>query len=233
MYRQPRLPYNIYLPQTDSSQEIRIELVIQTVHILATTIMVSWGPDRIDLLLCGADSSLYHKFWDGKSWSPGPREFDKIGKEVWAEAPVTVSRQTKSIDTFTVGTDGKLYRIAFEDGSWKSPQVLGGQWGTQPVALVVSKDRVDVFHIGLAGGLYHKYFDGQLKPTGEQFNGLGGVCRGVPAVARVGTSNVHVCVLGSDSAIWTASWKDANSISGPAKWSSLVRRFCYMHRRSH
>lgn len=192
-------------------------------HILAAKTMVSWGPDRIDLLLCGADSSLYHKFWDGKNWSPGPHEFDKIGTETWAEGPVTVSRQEKSIDTFIVGTDGKLYRIVFENGFWKYPQLLGGSWGTQPVALVASKDRVDVFHVGLCGGLYHKYFDGQLKPAGEQFDVLGGTFKGVPAIARAGVSSVHVCVLGSDNAIWTKSWSNLNSISRPANFTSLVR----------
>lgn len=185
--------------------------------------MVSWGPDRIDLLLCGTDSSLYHKFWDGKTWSPGPSDFDKIGTQTWAEAPVTVSRQEKSIDTFTVGTDGKLYRIAFDNGSWKQPQLLGGSWGTQPVALVASKDRVDVFHIGLNGGLFHKYFDGQLKPAGEQFNSLGGTCKGVPAIARVGASDVYTCVLGTDNAIWATSWNNFESISGTANFTSLVR----------
>lgn len=185
--------------------------------------MVSWGPDRIDLLLCGADSSLYHKFWDGKTWSPGPRDFYKIGTDTWAEAPVTVCRQKNLIETFTVGTDGKLYRIVHENGAWQSPQLLGGSWGTKPVALVVSNDRVDVFHIGLGGALYHKYFDGQLKPPGEQFHGLGGTCKGVPAVARQGPSNIHLCVLGSDNAIWTKCWNNVNSISGPTAFSSLVR----------
>lgn len=185
--------------------------------------MVSWGPNRIDLLLCGADSALYHKFWDGKDWSPGARGFDKIGTEVWADAPVAVSRKEKSIDVFTVGTDGKLYRIANEDGAWKQPQLLGGTWGAQPIALVVSKDRVDVFQTGLNGGLFHKSFDGQLKPAGEQFDALGGVSKGVPAVARAG-STVHGVVLGTDNAFWATTWSDVNSISGGnTKFNSLVR----------
>lgn len=185
--------------------------------------MVSWGPNRIDLLLCGADSGLYHKFWDGKTWSPGHLGYDKIGTEAWAEAPVAVSRQEKSIDVFTVGTDGKLYRIALEGGSWKQPQLLGGAWGQQPVALVVSKDRVDVFQTGLNGSLNHKWFDGQLKPAGEQFDALGGISKGVPAVARTGNT-VHSVVYGTDNAFWTTTWNDVNSISaGNTRFSSLVR----------
>lgn len=185
--------------------------------------MVSWGPDRIDLLLLGSDSGLYHKFWDSKTWSPGDTGFDKIGTEVWAEAPVAVSRAEKSIDVFTVGTDGKLYRIAYEGGSWKQPQRLGGAWGAQPAALVVSKDRVDVFQTGLNGSLNHKSFDGQLKPAGEQFDALGGISKGVPAVARSGAT-VHGVIHGTDNAFWTTSWSDVNSISaGNTKFNSLVR----------
>jgi hypothetical protein len=31
---------------------------------------VSWAPNRIDVFVLGQDSSLYHKSWDGATWTP-------------------------------------------------------------------------------------------------------------------------------------------------------------------
>src|SRR5205807_3802209 len=39
---------------------------------------VSWGPNRIDVMVRGGGDAIYHKYWDGSSWLPSGG-FEKIG----------------------------------------------------------------------------------------------------------------------------------------------------------
>jgi hypothetical protein len=35
---------------------------------LSPVTAVSWGPNRLDLIVRGTDDVTYHKWWDGSNW---------------------------------------------------------------------------------------------------------------------------------------------------------------------
>jgi serine protease AprX len=62
---------------------------------------VSWAPNRIDLFVLGQDSSLYHKSWDGSTWTPNSG-FEFIGGSCHG-AVEAVSRTSGVLDVFVLG----------------------------------------------------------------------------------------------------------------------------------
>ena len=183
--------------------------------------MISSAQYRIDVLICGADSGLYHKFWEGKRWSPGHTSFDKISAGTWVGQPVCITREPESIDAFAVNTDGKLYHIAFKNASWQEPKSLGGQWAGPPSAVNQGKDRIDIFMVGLASALYHKKFDGsKFTPDGENWTSIGGQFKGGVSLAVGGYYGLNVLTLGQNSTLYRKRWHNDQPASD--QWDVLV-----------
>jgi hypothetical protein len=41
--------------------------------------VASWGPDRLDVFITGANSQLFHKWWNGSSWGPSLTGYESLG----------------------------------------------------------------------------------------------------------------------------------------------------------
>lgn len=58
--------------------------------------------------------------------------------------PAAASRGANSLDIFFKGTDGALYRRAYDSG-WSGFTRLGGRLTSDPAAVSLGNGRVDVF----------------------------------------------------------------------------------------
>ena len=91
---------------------------------------VSWGPNRIDVFVRGSDNGLWHKAWDGGSWSG----WDGRGGTLTAAASAS-SCANGHLDVFVRGTDNALWRQGFDGSSWSGWSSVGGNWTSGPSAV--------------------------------------------------------------------------------------------------
>ena len=86
----------------------------------------SWGNNRLDVFVRGTDDALWHKWWDGSSWSG----WESLGG-VLTSAPAAVSWGNNRIDVFVRGTDNALHHKWWA-GGWSGWESLGGVLTSAP-----------------------------------------------------------------------------------------------------
>ena len=80
---------------------------------------VSWGSGRLDAFVTLWDRSLYHKYWNGKTWKPSETGWNTLDfKIARATSPTAVSWGPNRFDVFAVGMDGE--RMAQSTGGKRS-----------------------------------------------------------------------------------------------------------------
>jgi predicted phage baseplate assembly protein len=79
--------------------------------------VVSWDHDRLDVLVIGNDSALWHKGWDGKQWNPSLTSYEYLSGFIISK-PAAVSWDHDRIDVFVIGGDRALYHKAWDGTSW-------------------------------------------------------------------------------------------------------------------
>ena len=173
--------------------------------------LASWGPNRIDLYVIGADNALWSKATDngGRTWSGwlnlGGQVAGGIGAVSWGPGRV---------DVFATGTDKALYHKWY-DGAWHDWENLGGELLGAPTVASWAPNRLDVFCTGTDNALYHKWWDG------AQWNGferLGGVIVGAPAACSRGPGRIDIFCRGTDNQLY---WKVYDqSKGGWAEWQA-------------
>ena len=75
----------------------------------------SWGANRLDVFVRGADNAIWHVWWNGMTWS-GWETQDTAG--VAMSSPAAVSSGSDHIDLFAAGADGNLYQKTWNGVSW-------------------------------------------------------------------------------------------------------------------
>jgi len=110
------------------------------------SIMVSWGPNRLDAFIIGTDGTLHQRWWDGSQWNG----FLNLGGS-WLFEPVTISRKPNTLDVFLVGTNHSVYVKSWDGstGGWSDFKNLGGVVVAPPAVTSRQSEYVDVFVIGL------------------------------------------------------------------------------------
>ncbi len=170
----------------------------------------SWGDNRLDVFVRGTDNALWHKWWDGSSWSSG---WENLGG-VLTSAPGAVSWGPNRIDVFVKGTDNALWHKWWDGSSWNNWESLGGVLTSAPTVSSWSNNRLDVFVKGTDNALWHKWWDGSSWSNWES---LGGVLTSAPGAVSWGPHRIDVFVKGTDNALWH-KWWDGSSWSS---WESL------------
>ncbi|WP_432981440.1 metallophosphoesterase [Dactylosporangium sp. CA-233914] len=106
----------------------------------------------------GQDRQLYYNVWHATSrswqrqWLPLPLP---PGKTV-AGRPTVVSASANTHDLFVVGTDGELWHVSWNSGSfWSQPATLGGALQPDVSVVVTGPDQIDILGRGLDGRLWH------------------------------------------------------------------------------
>ena len=171
--------------------------------------VASWGSNRLDVFVKGTDDTLWHKWWDGSSWSSG---WESLGG-VLTSSPGAVSWSPNRIDAFVKGTDNALWHKWWA-GGWSGWESLGGGLTSAPTVSSWGSNRLDVFVRGTDNALWHKWWDGSSWSGWES---LGGVLTSAPAAVSWGPNRIDVFVKGTDDALWH-KWWDGRSWSG---WESL------------
>jgi hypothetical protein len=169
---------------------------------------VSWGPDRIDVVVRGTDSAVAHRWWDGNTWLG----WESLGGIIHG-APAICSWASGRLDIFGVGTDHQLYHKWYQ-GGWSNWEALGGVLSSEPAAVSWGPNRIDVFARGLDQAMWHLWWDG----TGwNGWESLGGGLSSGPAVASWSANRLDTFVRGQEMHLWHRWW-DGNAWSG---WEDL------------
>lgn len=161
---------------------------------------VSWGPNRMDVVVKAKNGSILHTWWDGK-WN----EWENIGGEA-TSPPCITSWGENHLDVFIRGKDGAIFQKTFNERWENDWQTLQGDWASGPGAGSWGKNRIDVFARGKDNALWHQFFDGQW----HSWESFGGFITSAPSVAcsLVAEKNrIDVFCVGKYGAIWH-KWYD-------------------------
>jgi hypothetical protein len=83
--------------------------------------MVSWGAGRLDIVVAGSDSKLYHKaYQDGSGWSPNQVGWNAMGGFIMPGAnPTMVSWGVGRLDIFMRNSNFMIQHKAWDNqGGW-------------------------------------------------------------------------------------------------------------------
>jgi hypothetical protein len=158
---------------------------------------VSWGSNRIDVVVRGLDSSVHHKWWDGSTWLG----WENLGGLVHG-APAIASPASGRLDVFAVGLDHRMFHKWYQ-GGWSGWETLGGQFSSEPCAVSWGPNRIDIFARGMDSALWHGWWNGT---TWGGWENLGGVIDSAPAVASTAADRLDVFAKGTDSRLYQMSW---------------------------
>jgi hypothetical protein len=122
----------------------------------------SWGDNRLDVFVKGTDNALWHKWWDGASWS----DWESLGG-VLTSAPGAVSWDFNRIDVFVKGTDNALWHKWWDGASWSGWESLGADAVTTPDA-VPGASLEGIWNCDDSGIYYMRQFGSTLWWYGEQ-----------------------------------------------------------------
>src|SRR5207247_1467261 len=116
---------------------------------------VSWGSNRIDYFVRGADNAIWHNWWNN-GWG----SWQSLGGNM-TSAPDASSWGANRIDLVAKGTDSQLWHQSWNgstwQGSWDSLGAPpGGQITSDPSAVSWGSNRIDVFARGPDNALWHK-----------------------------------------------------------------------------
>jgi hypothetical protein len=165
----------------------------------------SWGRDRLDVFARGLDDGLWHRSWNGGSWSG----WEPLGGSL-TSGPAVAAWGPNRLDVFVRGLDGGLWHIWWDGNGWSGWESLAGVVKDAPAAASWSGNRLDVFVRGTDDALWHQSWNGSAWRGWES---LGGALTSGPASVSWGPYRLDVFVLGTDSAVWRRWW-DHGSWSG-------------------
>ncbi len=164
-------------------------------------VVVSWGPDRLDIFAIGTDQALYHRWWDGAAWGG----WESLGG-ILVSTPSVVSWGPNRIDIFGVGTDNALWHKWWDGAQWGGWESLGGILTSPPTVVSWAPNRLDVFAIGTDSALYHRWWDGAQWGGWES---LGGILVNPPTAVSWGPNRIDIFGVGTDHAVYHRWWDGA------------------------
>ncbi len=162
----------------------------------------SWGPNRLDLFVRGADDALWHKWWDG-AW----RGWERLGGTL-TSGPAATSSGNGLLDVFARGTDNGLWHLRWNGRAWSDWESLSGGLSDSPAA-TATNGHIYVFAPGTDNGVWFRDYD---ATTGWRWwQPLLGKTNAGPAATSWPDGRLDVFVTGTDNALWT------NTFSG-GRW---------------
>ncbi len=176
---------------------------------LSAPSVAAWSANRLDVFAIGLDGNLYHRWWDGSTWS-GPQN---LGGTILINSPSVVSWAAGRLDVFSVGSDGNLYHHYQESDVWHGPENLGGGGAltNSPSAVAWSANRLDIFAVGSNGALIHFFWNGSHWYGPEN---LGGNLINSPSAVAWAANRLDVFGIGGDGVLYQIFW-DGIKWQGP------------------
>ena len=174
--------------------------------------VASWAAGRFDVFAKGADSALWHAWFDG-AW----HGWESLGGGLAGDPGVT-SWGSGRLDVVVRGTDNNLWHKWF-DGAWRGWENLGAPAGgltSGPDLAAWSAGRLDIFARGTDNALWHMWFDGAWRG----WESLGGGLASDPGASAGGSGHLDVVVQGTDSNLWhklfDGTWHAWESLGAPS-----------------
>ena len=184
----------------------------------------------------GQDNGMYHKYWDGKAWTPSGKDWESLGG-TWVCAPEAAMRNyvgTSTFDIVCLDTKNEMYHKYWDGKAWnpsgKDWESLGGTWVSAPaISAFDGPNPVDVFAVGTDNQMYHRYVDTKGNWQPSDWEALGGTFISPPAAAClfVESNTVNVYAIGTDNQMYTKSL-DGTGAWNPAKtaaWNALGGKY--------
>jgi repeat uncharacterized protein DUF346 len=160
--------------------------------------IASWEyNNRLDVFAKGIDNRLWHKYWNGISWSgwePQPESSNTVG------GPDATSWGPGRIDVVARNSSKSVDHWYWTGSSW-SKDNLGGTTESDPGISSWGTNRLDVFIRGTDNALWHKYWNGSGWSAWES---LGGNLAGGPSAVSWGPNRIDV--VGRDSTNSLVHW---------------------------
>jgi murein DD-endopeptidase MepM/ murein hydrolase activator NlpD len=169
----------------------------------------SWAPGREDVFVRGTDNALWHRWWDGGTWSG----WESQGG-VLASDPAVAARPGDRLDVFARGMEGGLWHKSWDGSRWSGWLREDGTPISAPAVAAWGGERLDLFIRGADSALWHRSWDGRGWST---WDSRGGVLNSSPAAVSWGVNRFDVFVNGTDNAMWHG-WSDETGWHG---WESL------------
>lgn len=160
--------------------------------------------NRVDVFIRGSDDQLWHRWFNGSTWSG----WEALGGLISAD-PSAVSNGA-NIDVFARGMDNQLWHRSFNGTSWAGWEPLGGILASGPAVASWGGGRLDVFIRGQDNQLWQQTYSGTAW---SGWHTLGGIITADPAAVAWGTNRIDVIVRGQDRQLWH-QWFDGTNWSG-------------------
>jgi GH25 family lysozyme M1 (1,4-beta-N-acetylmuramidase) len=185
---------------------------------IASSSMLSWSPNRLDLFAATTSGSARHnganagvwQGWDTMSSRPNPSGVS------FAADPRAVAWARNRLDAFDIGSDSSLWHIGWNGSAWQpwdsrgAPLNLGLTGGL--TATSWAPNRLDIFAVAQDGGLYHTAWNGTMWQGWDSENAT--APQGVQLTTDVqvvawSPNRLDVFARGTDGHIWHTAWNGA------------------------
>lgn len=175
-------------------------------------VCISWGENRIDCFIRGADHGLRH-FWWGNAQGNLARDYgyQNLGGSI-ADDPGCATDRPNHIECMARGTDGGLWRIGWLGGGSGGPEGwtfwyrLDGTILDSPSCTSWGPGRIDCFARGGDRAMYQWTWDGRQW---RGWSRLGGTLIDRPNCLSIAANRLHCFALGTDSAAYRFWWDGA------------------------
>lgn len=197
------MPFGVIQRFADNQQSsCAVWTTQQTIH----GSVAAWAPNRLDLVVQGAEGAVWHRAWNGSAWTPSPLTYEFLGGAILG-APKVVAWASGRLDVFAKSSNGSLLHKWGDGSNWGPSSTgwedLGGVLIGPPEVVSWEPGRLDVFVIGTDGGMYHKWWDGVAwRPSVKDYEPLGGVFAGPPKAVSWAPGRIDVFGRGLDLAMY-------------------------------
>ena len=168
---------------------------------------------RLDLYARGSDNAVWHRRYDGSTWS----SWSSLGSVTYASPAASARRGTSIVDVFTRGADNSVYH-RYRNGStwtpgWTSIGAPPGGATSAPAAVSNGTGKIDVFVRGGDSAVWRRTWTTSWSP----WTSIGGTVSSAPSVTSRGTDRLDVFARGIDGQV---SQRTFNGTTWAA-WSTL------------
>jgi hypothetical protein len=158
----------------------------------------SWGTNREDVFIRGQDNALWHRVFNGSSWSG----WETLGGIITAD-PGAVSWGANRVDVLIRGQDRQLWHRSFDGTTWSGWEPLGGILASGPDVASPAPGRLDVFIQGQDNQLWQKSL---INGVWSEWQPLGGVITAAPTAVSSAANQIDVMARGQDRQLWHQSF---------------------------
>jgi hypothetical protein len=114
---------------------------------ITTPFAISRGSDRLDVFCVDPAHSIFHRYWDGATWSDWATLHGEAGG-FRVTAPHAVTWGSDRLDLFVHGTDLNIYHKSLSGDAWTDWDCIGEEMTSPPFVVARSPGVLEVIAIG-------------------------------------------------------------------------------------